>query len=97
WQWKTLPPTKQLEALRLRQSKKGVGKAIRDALSQHSARAVSASLFPVDLAKFLSNLNAAGPEPLTVIPIKMPGRTVFLSEELMEILKLQQQELTLDD
>ncbi len=97
WLWRTLTPTARIEALKAHQSKKGVGKAIREALSQHQARTAPASLFPVDLAKFLSKLNAAATEPLTVISIKMPGRTVFLTEELMEVLKLQQQELTLDD
>jgi hypothetical protein len=96
WLWRTLPPTKQIEALKVHQSKKGVGKAIRDALSQHQAR-TAPSLSPVDLAKFLSKLNAAAIEQLILIPMKIPGRTVFLTEELMEILKLEEQELPLDD
>jgi hypothetical protein len=94
WLWRALPPTAQLEALTLYRSKKGVGKAIREALSRHQAGITPASLAPVDLAKFLTN--ASGPK-VSVIPIKVPGRTVFLSEELMEVLKLQQQELALDD
>jgi hypothetical protein len=97
WLWRTLRPTAQLEALTLYRSKKGVGKAIRDALSQHQSRSAAASLAPVNLANCLSKINASGLEPIRVIPIKMTGRTVFLTEELMEALKLQQQELTLDD
>jgi hypothetical protein len=89
WLWMALPPRTQIEALKLHQSKEGVGKAIREALSQHQARTAPASLSPVDLAKFLSKLNAAPLEPLAVIPIKMRGRTVFLTEELMGSLKLK--------
>ncbi|HZQ22701.1 MAG TPA: ParB/RepB/Spo0J family partition protein [Terriglobales bacterium] len=95
WLWRTLRPTEQVKSLRLHQSKKGVGKAIREALSQHKARNAAASSSPVDLARFLSQLNAVRPEAVSVIPIKMPGRNVFISEELMEVLKLKQQELNL--
>jgi hypothetical protein len=97
WLWRMLSPKEQIKALRLHQSKKGVGKAIREALSQHQARTAPASLSPVDLAKFLSELNAAASQPLTVVPIKMPGIAIFVTEELMEILTLKQQELTLYD
>jgi len=97
WLWRTLTPRDQLAALTLYRSKKGVGKAIREALSQHQPRTAADSLAPVDLAKLLSKLNVNGREPVSLTPIKMPGRTVFLTEELMEVLKLQQKELTLDD
>lgn len=95
WLWRSLPPAEQVKALWLHQSKKGVGKVIREALSQHKARNTSVSLSAVDLAKFLSQLSSVAREAVSVIPVKVPGRTVFLSEELMEVLKLKQQELNL--
>ena len=97
WLWSKLPPNQQFDALRIYRSKKGMGKAIRDALARHQLNEHTVS-FPVrDVARLLSCLPNDASDPVSVIRVKVPGRTVFLSEELMEILKLQQQELGLHD
>jgi hypothetical protein len=101
WLWSKLPPNQQLDALRLYRNKKGVGKAIRDALARHQLNyqlnQPTVSFALRDVAKLLSCLPDDASDPVSVIPVKVPGRTIFLSEELMEILKLQQQELSLHD
>lgn len=97
WLWSKLPTNQQLDALRIHRRKKGIGKAIRDALARHQLNQPAVSFAVRDVAKLLSCLPDDASDPVTVIAVKVPGRTVFLSEELMEILKLQQQELRLDD
>ena len=97
WLWSKFPPNRQLDALRIYRSKKGIGKAIRDALARHQLNQSAVSFAVPDVAKLLSCLPSDASDPVSVIAVKVPGRTVFLSEELMEILKLQQQELSLHD
>lgn len=97
WLWSKMPPHRQLNALRIYRSKKGMGKAIRDALARHQLNQSTVSFAVQDVAKLLSSLPSNASDPVSVIPVKVPGRTVFLSEELVEILKLQQQELSLHD
>ena len=97
WLWSKLPPYRQLDALKIYRSKKGIGKTIRDALARHQLNQAAVSFAVRDVAKLLSCLASNASDPVSIIPVKVSGRTVFLSEELMEILKLQQQELSLHD
>ena len=53
WLWRTLLPNDQIDALKLYRSKRGIGKVIREALSQHQRRTAPASLAPVDLGEVL--------------------------------------------
>jgi hypothetical protein len=97
WLWSKLLPNQQLDALKMYRTKKGMGKAIRDALARHQLNPPAVSFAVRDVAKLLSRLPSDASHPVSIIPVKVPGRTVLLSEELMEILKLEQQELSLHD
>jgi hypothetical protein len=93
WLWSRFSAAQQAEALKRYRIKKGMGKAIRDAVSRCLLSASPTSLAVGDLTKLLAGFTTADSNSVTVIPIRVPGRTVFLSEELMELLKLQQPEL----
>lgn len=85
WCWSKAPPEKQPEELQSYQSQRGVKKTIRLLLSQH--RKISLPVAP-DLGYLARQLSALEPKlgAVTVGVIKARGRTVFLTEELMQAL-----------
>jgi hypothetical protein len=93
WRWSKAPPEKQREELRLYQS--DIKKSIRLLLSQHGSKGLPTVSDIGNLAKQLSALEAKL-GPITVAVVKASGRTVFLTEELSQALRLgSQQELPL--
>jgi hypothetical protein len=84
WVWSRQPPAKQIEKLRLRETTRGINKAIEALLSQHVPK-VSPTIPDVGtLVKGLSALDAYEPGSVGVAVIKVPGRRIFLSEDLLQ-------------
>ena len=85
WRWSKAPPEKQREEFQLYQGQRGVKKTIRLLLSQHRSKSLPAVLDLNNLARQLSALESKL-GVVTVGVIKAPGRTVFLTEELVQAL-----------
>jgi hypothetical protein len=85
WRWSKAPPEQQPGELQLYQSQRGVKKTIRQLLSQHRSKGLP--IVP-DLGYLARQLFALEPKlgVVTVDVIKAPGRTVFLTEELVRAL-----------
>jgi hypothetical protein len=85
WWWSKALPEKQREELQFYQSQRGVKKTIRLLLSQH--RSKSLTVVP-NLGCLARQLAALEPKlgVVTVGVIKAPGRTVFLTEDLVRAL-----------
>jgi hypothetical protein len=95
WRWSKAPPEKQREELRLYQSERGIKKTIRLLVSLHRSKSLPTVSDLGNLARQLSALEAKL-GPVRVAVVKAPGRTVFLTEELSQALRLgSQQELFL--
>jgi len=95
WRWSKAAPEKQQEELRLYQSEMGTKKTIRLLVSRHRSKGLPTVSDLGNLAKQLSALEAKL-GPITVAVVKASGRTVFLTEELAQALRLgSQQELPL--
>jgi hypothetical protein len=99
WRWSKASPEKQREALRLYQSERGVKKTIRTLVSRHRSRSSPtvpdlSSLTVADLGRLVRCLSAIESSKLgavSVAVIRAPGRTVFLTEELVRVLGSQEE------
>jgi hypothetical protein len=89
WKWSKQSPEKQIEALTLYRSKKGINKAIRDLISHQKSRRSPTVL---DLAKLTQLFSAFDPDELDsvgVLVVKGSGKMVYLTEELAQTLGSQ--------
>ena len=91
WLWSKLPPEAQREELRTYRSERGVKKTIRNLLAQHRPKNSPDVVGIGDLARRLSAVESSRIGPVRVAVIKVPGRAVFISEELFRALGLQKE------
>jgi hypothetical protein len=94
WLWRELPTEEQREKLWLNQSKKGIGKTIRHLLSPYLPKSSPLVTELLDLIKLVSALRLGTLGSVRVVSINVPGKAVFVSEELLRTLEAQE-ELTL--
>ena len=91
WLWSKLPPEEQREKLWLNQSKRGIGKTIRHLLSPYLPK--SSPLVPRlgDLVKLVSALQSGKLGSARVVSINVPGKAIFVTEELFRTLEAQEE------
>jgi hypothetical protein len=94
WLWSNLSPGEQREQLWLCQSKRGIGKTIRRLLAPHLPKNSHAALNIGHLIKLVSALQSAKPDSVRVVSIDVPGKAIFVTEELLRTLN-RQEKLTL--
>jgi hypothetical protein len=90
WLWSRLPPEEQQEQLWLHQSKKGIRKTIRHLLSPHLPKSAPGALTVSDLIELVSALQSGSLGSVKVVPIKIPGKLVLVTEELCRSLDTQE-------
>jgi hypothetical protein len=91
WLWTKAPPEEQREALWRYQSERGIKKAIRTLISRHRSKSSPTVLDLGNLGRRLSSLASSKFCPVRVQVIDVPGRTIFLSEELFRALPSQEE------
>jgi hypothetical protein len=91
WGWSKASPEQQREELRFYQSERGVKKIIRLLVSRHRSKCRPVVPDLGNLIRQLSALDTSKIGPVSVAVIKAPGRTVFLTEELSQALKSQEE------
>jgi hypothetical protein len=103
--WSYEPVAEQQEYLRLRRIQRGIRKKARQLVASHLAE-ISPSkadkrVFKMsDLVRLVNHLATIAPEqsnelgPIEVILVSGPGRTIFITEELIQALRTQHEVLT---
>ena len=94
WRWSMAPPEEQQAAFRLFQSERGIKKTIRTLVSRHRSKSLPAVPDLGDLARQLSALDTSKFGLVSMAVIRAPGRVIFLTEEIYQALR-SQEELTL--
>ena len=77
---------RQTEALRTYGAEKGVNKAIRDLISRHDPRSLPIAPDLESLISRLSQIKAAECSSINLSVIRLPGKTIFVTEELLQSL-----------
>jgi len=94
WWWSKLSPEEQREKLWLNQSKRGIAKTIRHLLSPYLPKSSPLVTKLNDLIKLVSALQSGKLGPVRVVSINVPGKAVFVTEELFRILEAQEELFT---
>jgi hypothetical protein len=90
WLWRELPTEEQREKLWLNQSKKGIGKTIRHLLSPYVPKSSPLVTELRDLIKLVFALRLGTLGSVRVVSINVPGKAVFVTEELLRTLEAQE-------
>jgi len=90
WLWSKLPPEEQREKLWLNQSKRGIGKTIRHLLSRYMPKSSPSVTKLGDLIELVSALQLGKVGSVRVVSINVPGKTIFVTEELLRTLESQE-------
>ncbi|MGA8493099.1 MAG: hypothetical protein WB711_21935 [Terriglobales bacterium] len=91
WLWRKLSPDEQREKLWLNQSKRGIGKTIRHLLSPHLSKSSPTALNVGDLIKLVPALQSGKLGSVRLVSINVPGKIVFVTEELYRTLEAQEE------
>jgi hypothetical protein len=94
WLWSSESPQKQCDYLRHHKGEKGVRKTIRQLVARHRPKNSLPALGLDELVRCLSAVDTAEPTQITVGVLAIPGKGVFMTEELFRTLN-SQRELTL--
>jgi hypothetical protein len=93
WKWSTESPNRQTEALRAYRAKKGVSKVIRDLISRHEPTNLPTAPDLGSLVIRLAKLNPDECSSINVSVIRVPGKTIFVTEELIQSLPPHQESM----
>jgi hypothetical protein len=93
WKWSVKSQERQTEALRTYCGEKGVKKAIRDLISRHELRSLPTAPELGSLVLRLSQLKADERSPINLSVIRIPGKTIFVTEELLQSLPPHQESM----
>jgi hypothetical protein len=91
WRWSKNPREVQLDVLSQFRNERGIKKTIRTLISKHKPAKNSEAYDAAHLASALSKLAAAEPGSFTVRVLKGAGRTLFISEQLLNALRSQEE------
>jgi len=91
WVWSKTPTDEQREALCRYRSERGLRKTIRNLISQHRSNSSPSTSDMSDLTKLLSALQTGKLAGARVISIDVPGRAVFVTEELFRSLAAREE------
>jgi hypothetical protein len=91
WLWRKLSPEEQREKLWLNQSKRGIGRTIRHLLSPYLPKTPPLVTKLGDLIKLVSALQLGKLGSVRVVSINVPGKAIFVIEELLRTLEAQEE------
>jgi len=91
WLWRKQSPKEQRENLWLNRSKRGIGRAIRHLLSPHLPKNSATALNVGDVIKLVSPLQSGKLGSVRLVSINIPGKIVFVTEELLRTLEAQEE------
>ena len=92
WLWREMSLQAQRHALMQYRGERGVRKTIRGLVSKHASKIPTGSAFAPELgslARRFSQLPAPQLSSVAVAVVKVPGKAVFVTEELLQILEAQ--------
>jgi hypothetical protein len=93
WLWRALTLAEQRRALMSYRGEKGVGKTIRDLLRKHVSKPPANPVAAVEmpsLVRRFSQLDARELSSFDVAVLKLPGKALFITEELLKSLPAQE-------
>lgn len=93
WKWSKEAPQQQTDALGAYRAEKGVRQAIRDLTSQHQQTSLPAAPDPESLVLRLSELKPDEYSVVNVSVIRVPGKAIFVTEELIQSLPPYQESI----
>jgi hypothetical protein len=91
WLWSKLSLDKQQEKLMLYRDEKGLGRTIRALISRHKSKGLPPAIDPGNLLSRLAAAESSELGPVHVGVIAAPGRAIFLTEQLVQELRSQQE------
>jgi len=91
WLWRKLSPEEQREKLWLNQSKRGIAQTIRHLLSPYLPKSSPLVTKLGDLIKLVSALQSGKLGSVRVVSINVPGKAIFVTEELFRTLEAQEE------
>jgi len=93
WKWSVKSQKRQTEALITHRGEKGVNKAIRDLISRQEPRSLPAAPDLGSLVSRLSQLRGDECGPINLSVVRIPGKTIFVTEELLQSLPPHQESM----
>jgi hypothetical protein len=90
WLWSNRSSAEQRELLERYQSERGIKKTIRKLISRHRQKGTASLRHFVDLFERLAALESSNSSSVGVAVVRAPGKTVFVTEELLQALGAQQ-------
>jgi len=93
WKWSKESPDRQIETLRAYRAERGVNKCIRDLISRHKRKQTPTAPDLGSLARRLSELQPYESNSVKVSVMRVPGRMIFVTEELMQSLRPYQESM----
>ena len=94
WRWSRESSEAQIEMLRLFRSKSGIGKAIRRLISRHNPKSLLAVSDLKRLICVLSTIDSSELRSVGVSVVKISGKAVYVTEELIQAFALQKEFFT---
>jgi hypothetical protein len=93
WLWREMSCEKQRRALMLHRGERGVRKTVRRLISKHTSKhpASADGLGLASLARRLSQLQGPQLSSVFVAAVKVPGKAVFVTEELLQLVPAQEE------
>lgn len=91
WTWSKEHPEKQRDKFWQFQSQRGVKKSVQKLISRHRPKALRTAPCLDDLIRGLMALESCKNSSIAVQMVKVPGMTVFVSEELYRALRFRQE------
>ena len=93
WKWSKRSQEQQTDALRAYRSERGINKAIRDLISRHEPMSLPAASDFGSLVSRLSRLRGDEFGPINLSVVRIPGKTIFVTEELLRSLPPHQESM----
>jgi hypothetical protein len=90
WLWNKLSPEEQREKLWLNRSKRSIAQTVRHLLSCHLPKSSPPIAKLGDLIKVVSAIQSGKLGPIKVVSINVPGKAVFVTQELIRALEAQE-------
>ena len=96
WHWREMSCENQRRALMVYQGERGVRKTIRRLVSKHMSKhpASADGLGLAGLARRLSQLRGPQLNSIVVATVKVPGKAVFVTEEVLQLVPAQEELLS---
>ncbi len=91
WSWSKLSPEEQREKLFQNRSERGIARTIHDLVSAHVRKNSPVVTQSVDLTQFASALQSGKLGSVTVVSINVPGKAIFVTDELVRTLDAQRE------